>query len=95
MIRKVKALAAKAANGIWGCLRRRVASWSRDAILPLYTALESCIQLWIDIDILERIQKQATKMTKGLEHLVCEGRVRAETDKPRKEKGQERSYQFI
>ena len=73
-------LAALKTNHILGCIRRSVTNRSREVILPLLRPhLECCMQLWgpkKDMDLLDRVQRRAMKMVRGLENLSCEDRLR-------------------
>ncbi|KAK4815662.1 hypothetical protein QYF61_005408 [Mycteria americana] len=60
---------SKKANSILACIRNSVASRTGEVIVPLYLALR-------DIEVLERVQRRATKLVKGLEHKSDEERLR-------------------
>ena len=79
-------IAASKSNQVLGMIRRNITYKDKSLIVPLYKAivrphLEYCIQVWSpyirnDIDMLEKIQRRATKLIPGLRDLRYEERLR-------------------
>ena len=80
-------LAAQKASRTLGCIKRSATSSLREVILPLCSALvrphlEYCasssgaLSTGKDMDLLKRVQRRATKMIRGLEHLSYKEKLR-------------------
>jgi hypothetical protein len=79
-------VAVKKANAMLGMIKRNIKHRSKEVIVKLYKALvrprlEYCVQVWSpyhrgDINMLERIQKRATKMIVGFQNYSYEERLR-------------------
>ena len=80
------AAAVKKANSMLGMIKKGIENKTANIIMPLYKTivrpyLEYCVQFWSphlkkDIVELEKVQKRATKMITGLEHLPYEERLK-------------------
>ena len=79
-------IAASKGNQILGMIQRNITYKEKSLIVPLYKAivrphLEYCIQAWNlhlrkDIDVLEKIQRRATKLIPGLRDIRYEERLK-------------------
>ena len=69
---------AKKANGILACIRNSVVRWSREVIVPLYSAPCSVLDPPYKkaTEALERVQTRALKLVRDLEHKSYEEQLR-------------------
>jgi len=103
-----RALAAKRANSILGCIKHSVTRQSKEVTIPLCSALawshlEHSVLFWVpqfkDVKVLECIQRRATKLVTGLEGMFSEEWLRT-LDLPSLEKRRARGdlvapYSFL
>jgi len=81
-----RALAARRANRILGCIKHSIASWSREVSVSLYSVLvrphlDYCVQFLAPeflngVEVLECNQRRAPKLVKGLEGMSDEDQLR-------------------
>src|SRR5579864_8235140 len=78
-------VAVKKANGIFGMIKRNIKFKSKNVIVKLYKSLvrprlEYCIQAWSphlrkDIDMMERVQRRATRLIEGFKDVSYDDRL--------------------
>ena len=78
--------AVSKANKVLGMIKRNFVDRSKEIIIPLYKSLvrphlEYCSQIWNphfnkDVKLIEGVQRRATKLVQGMEHLSYDSRLK-------------------